>query len=112
MMLSLLFADVCYLDQSTTFRDEEVKLMADRIITMRVKLRARLEELGSKKSWNHVTDQIGMFCFTGLTPAEVDKLTKEYHIYLTKNGRISVAGISSSNVNYLAESIHAVTSSK
>ena len=45
----------------------------------------------------------------GLTPAEVDRLTKEYHIYLTKNGRISVAGVTSSNVNYLAEAIHAVT---
>jgi len=83
--------------------------MADRIISMRQKLRHRLEELGSKKDWKHVTDQIGMFCYTGLTPAEVDRLTKEYHIYLTKNGRISVAGVTSSNVNYLAEAIHAVT---
>lgn len=89
--------------------EEEVKLMADRIITMRQRLRGRLEELGSSRSWKHVTDQIGMFCFTGLKPAEVDKLTNEYHIYLTKNGRISIAGISSSNVNYLAEAIHAVT---
>lgn len=37
-----------------------------------------------------------MFCFTGLTPAQVEKLTKEHHIYLTKDGRISVAGASSS----------------
>ncbi|KAI9471133.1 aspartate transaminase aat1 [Coemansia sp. RSA 989] len=87
----------------------EVKLMADRIIGMRTALRGRLEELGSSLSWNHITDQIGMFCFTGLTPAQVDRLAREFHIYLTRDGRVSMAGISSTNVNYLAESIHAVT---
>ncbi|PIA14358.1 mitochondrial aspartate aminotransferas-like protein [Coemansia reversa NRRL 1564] len=87
----------------------EVKLMADRIIGMREALRGRLEELGSTLSWKHITDQIGMFCFTGLNPTQVDRLAQEFHIYLTRDGRVSMAGISSSNVNYLAESIHAVT---
>ncbi|KAJ2356735.1 aspartate transaminase aat1 [Coemansia sp. RSA 2618] len=87
----------------------EVKLMADRIIAMRTMLRARLEQLGSTQKWNHITDQIGMFCFTGLTPGQVDRLAQEFHIYLTRDGRVSMAGISSSNVNYLAESIHKVT---
>ncbi|KAI9502642.1 aspartate transaminase aat1 [Coemansia spiralis] len=88
---------------------DEVKLMANRIIGMRTALRSRLEELGSKKSWNHITDQIGMFCYTGLKPEQVDRLTKEFHVYLTRDGRVSVAGITSGNVNYLAESIHNVT---
>jgi aspartate/tyrosine/aromatic aminotransferase len=44
----------------------EVKGMADRIIGMRTQLRQRLAALGSQRSWAHVTDQIGMFCFTGL----------------------------------------------
>ncbi|KAJ2558022.1 aspartate transaminase aat1 [Coemansia sp. RSA 1933] len=87
----------------------EVKLMADRIIAMRSALRARLELLGSTHSWAHITDQIGMFCYTGLTPAQVDRLAAEFHIYLTRDGRVSVAGITSANVNYLAESIHNVT---
>lgn len=88
---------------------DEVKLMANRIISMRTALRGRLEELGSKKSWNHITDQIGMFCYTGLTPEQVDRLAQEFHIYLTRDGRVSMAGISSTNVSYLAESIHKVT---
>jgi aspartate aminotransferase len=50
-----------------------------------------------------------MFAFTGLTPEQVAKITKEHHIYLTKDGRISVAGITPHNVRHLAESIHAVT---
>lgn len=88
----------------------DVKHMADRIISMRKQLRAGIEGAGNKRSWQHVTDQIGMFCYTGLKPEEVERLTKEFHIYLTKDGRISVAGISSKNVNYVAESIHKVTS--
>ncbi|CAO3658484.1 unnamed protein product [Umbelopsis vinacea] len=88
----------------------EVKFMADRIITMRNKLRGHLEnDFGSKQSWNHITEQIGMFCYTGLSPEQVDKLRDDWHIYLTRDGRISIAGISSHNVKYLAEAIHNVT---
>jgi aspartate aminotransferase len=50
-----------------------------------------------------------MFCFSGLTPEQVDKLTSDWHIYMTKNGRISMAGVFSSRVKYLAEAIHSVT---
>ena len=49
----------------------EVKTMADRIIAMRTALRTELEALGSKHSWNHITDQIGMFAFTGLEAEQV-----------------------------------------
>jgi len=87
----------------------EVKGMADRIISMRQKLVAHLKQLGSKRDWSHITNQIGMFCFTGLNPEQVDRLTNEFHVYLTRNGRISIAGMSSNNVEYLAKSIHEVT---
>jgi len=87
----------------------EVKAMADRIITMREKLVSHLKGFGSTKDWSHITNQIGMFCYTGLKPEQVDKLTNEHHIYLTRNGRISVAGLSSRNVEYVAKAIHEVT---
>jgi len=95
----------------TTLWRKEVKVMADRIITMRKKLSDGLKELGSKRDWAHIVNQIGMFCYSGLTPEQVDKLAQEYHIYMTRNGRISMAGVSSKNVNYLAKAIHTVTSS-
>ena len=44
--------------------------MADRIIQMRHVLRNELVKIGSKLPWNHITDQIGMFAFTGLTEAQ------------------------------------------
>lgn len=43
------------------------------------------------------------------TIVQVEKLIKEHSVYLTKDGRISVAGISSNNVGYLAKALHDVT---
>jgi len=87
----------------------DVKGMADRIISMRAQLRDGLAKNGSSRDWKHITDQIGMFAFTGMTPAQVEKITKDYSVYLTKDGRISIAGITSGNVGHLAEGMAAVT---
>ncbi|PVZ97068.1 hypothetical protein BB558_000797 [Smittium angustum] len=89
---------------------DEVKYMADRIISMRTLLRSHLEnDCGSKLDWSHITSQIGMFCFTGVSPDKVQRLRDEFHIYLTSNGRISIPGANSKNVKYIAESFHQVT---
>jgi len=87
----------------------DVKGMADRIIAMRTQLKAGLEKEGSTLNWQHITDQIGMFCFTGMTQDQVAEITKNHSVYLTKDGRISMAGITSGNVSYLAAAMHAVT---
>ena len=87
----------------------DVKTMADRIIAMRQKLKAGMERNGSSHNWDHITDQIGMFCFTGMKQEQVEKITKDFSVYLTKDGRISMAGVTSKNVDYLADAMHAVT---
>lgn len=46
--------------------------MADRIISMRTQLVSNLKKEGSSHNWQHITDQIGMFCFTGLKPEQVN----------------------------------------
>ncbi len=48
--------------------------MAERIISMRTLLRQNLEDLNSTMPWNHVTEQIGMFCFSGISPEQVRPL--------------------------------------
>ena len=90
----------------------ECKAMADRIIAMRAALRDELGKTGTTLAWGHITSQIGMFCFTGLQPAEVARMTSEHHIYLTKDGRISMAGLNSANVAYVAAALHEVTASR
>jgi aspartate aminotransferase len=50
--------------------------------------------------------QIGMFSFTGLSPEMSEFLVKEKHVYLLKSGRISMCGLTPSNMDYVASSIH------
>lgn len=90
----------------------EVKIMATRIMQMRALLKQNLVDMGSILDWNHIINQIGMFCFTGLNEKQVGILTNEFHIYLTKDGRISISGITSANIKYLASAIHSVTSNR
>lgn len=59
-------------------RLEEVHGMANRIIKMREQLVDGLKKEGSSHNWQHVIDQIGMFCFTGLKPEQVR--TNAHHI--------------------------------
>ena len=90
----------------------ECAAMAERIGGMRLKLREEIEAAGSTHDWSHVTQQIGMFAFTGMTAAMCDELTAEHAIYLTKDGRISIAGLNAGNVATVARAIHAVTDGK
>jgi aspartate aminotransferase len=84
--------------------------MAARIADMRQLLRGELEAAGSALDWSHVTQQIGMFCFTGMTAVMVEELTEKHNIFLTKDGRISIAGINPGNVKKIAAAMHDVTS--
>ena len=83
---------------------EELREVSERINTVRVQLAKKLEENGCG-DWSHITRQIGMFSFTGLSPAQVERLTNQWHIYLLKNGRISLAGINEGNLAYVVEAI-------
>ncbi|KAF4348435.1 hypothetical protein F8388_019530 [Cannabis sativa] len=85
----------------------ELKAMADRIISMRQQLFDAIQSRGTPGDWSHIIKQIGMFTFTGLNSQQVAFMTKEYHIYMTSDGRISMAGLSSRTVPHLADAIHA-----
>ncbi|KAG5724751.1 hypothetical protein E4T56_gene9098, partial [Termitomyces sp. T112] len=91
----------------------EVKGMADRIISMREKLyNALTHDLKTPGEWGHIKSQIGMFSFTGLTPEHTKVLAERAHVYMTSNGRISMAGLNDSNIEYFAESVDAAVKGK
>ena len=50
-----------------------------------------------------------MFAYTGMTEAQVLQIRADHHVYMTNDGRISIAGVNTKNVQYIAQSIHAVT---
>ena len=98
------------LNDKQLFQEWEANLrtMSSRIIDMRKALRSKLEDMGTPGSWKHITEQIGMFSFTGLTEIQVQKLRDDAHIYMTKNGRISMAGLNTHNVDYFAKAVDKV----
>lgn len=95
------------LNDESLFADweEDLRTMSGRIIAMRKALKAELDRLQTPGNWDHITGQIGMFSFTGLAEAQVAELRSKWHVYLTKNGRISMAGLNDGNVKYFAEAV-------
>ncbi|XP_030748126.1 aspartate aminotransferase, cytoplasmic [Sitophilus oryzae] len=82
-----------------------IKTMSSRIIDMRKRLREELERLGAPGTWNHITEQIGMFSYTGLNAEQSQHMVKMHHVYMLSSGRISMCGLTHSNVEYVAKSI-------
>ncbi|KAI3891428.1 hypothetical protein MKX03_020710 [Papaver bracteatum] len=84
----------------------EMEAMAGRIKGVRQKLYDSLSAKDkSGKDWSFILKQIGMFSFTGLNKAQSDNMTDKWHIYMTKDGRISLAGLSLAKCEYLADAI-------
>ncbi|KAG8354005.1 hypothetical protein FVEN_g8116 [Fusarium venenatum] len=79
--------------------------MSERMKSMRRSLYQGLKRREVKGSWEHLLTDIGMFSMTGLTRAQVDKLRTDHHVYLLPSGRLSVTGLTSGNVDYVAEAL-------
>lgn len=88
--------------------EQEVTDMRNRINTMRSLFVETLNEKGVEKDFSHIARQRGMFSFSGLNPEQVKRLREEYAIYIVGSGRINVAGMTESNMDYLCESIASV----
>ena len=85
--------------------EDEVAQMRDRINGLREKLVTKLAASGVSKDFAFIQDQRGMFSYSGLTLEQVRTLRSEYSIYIADTGRMSIAGVSDDNIDYLCESI-------
>ncbi|MFB2733043.1 amino acid aminotransferase [Shewanella mangrovisoli] len=84
---------------------DELKVMRDRINGNRAILVEKLKANGVERDFGFIARQKGMFSFLGVNPEQVARLQKEFSIYMVGSSRISIAGISEDNVDYLAKSI-------
>jgi len=87
----------------------ELKVMSDRIACMRQSLYENLKKQGSELNWDHIIRQIGMFAYTGVSKDQVKRLKQEFHVYLTDDGRISISGLNTKNIELVAKAFHEVT---
>ncbi|XP_054854256.1 putative aspartate aminotransferase, cytoplasmic 2 [Eublepharis macularius] len=83
-----------------------LRMLVERIMLIREKLKEKLRILGTPGSWEHLTAQSGICSFIGLRPSQVEFLVKHKHIYLFENKQINICSISSKNLDYVAQSIH------
>ncbi len=88
--------------------EAELATMRNRIKLMRAMLVERLHERLPESDFRYMLRQRGMFSYTGLTKAQVQRLREEFSIYAIDTGRICVAALNSRNVDDVAAAIAAV----
>lgn len=86
----------------------ELDEMRTRIAGMAKLLHDTLKREAPDHDFSHLTRSNGMFCFLGISPEQVERLKKDFGVYMVGSSRINVAGITPNNVDYLAASIAAV----
>ncbi len=86
----------------------EVAEMRERILAMRRALHAALAKKLPGRDFGYFLSQRGMFSYTGLTPAQVDRLREEHAVYLIRSGRMCVAALNTRNVELTANAMAAV----
>lgn len=86
----------------------EVQAMRDRITSMRTRFADTMRAMGVDRDFSFITQQRGMFSFSGLSPEQVDRLRSEYAIYIVRSGRINVAGMTEANMERLCQAVTAV----
>ncbi|MGE0310817.1 MAG: amino acid aminotransferase [Lautropia sp.] len=86
----------------------ELGAMRERIRAMRAGLVERLKAAGAKIDADYIVRQRGMFSYTGLTPAQVDRLRTDHAIYAVASGRICIAALNPGNLDRVAKAIAAV----
>lgn len=86
----------------------ELAAMRDRVNTLRRTLADSLTQKGYGEQFGAVGRQTGMFSLLNLAPEQVAVVQKDKSIYFPANGRINVAGLTESNIPYVAEAIAGV----
>ena len=103
-----LVAGVLGSDELRAQWESELGGMRERIHALRAGLVSKLAALGAPE-FGFIQQQAGMFSYSGLTTAQVDRLREEYAIYAIGTGRICVAALSSQNLDKVAEAVYAVS---
>jgi aromatic-amino-acid transaminase len=95
-------------DKLRALWEEELAGMRVRIKAMRGALVAALKAAGVKQDLGFVTEQLGMFSYSGLSAAQMQRLRSEFGVYGVDSGRICVAALNEGNLPTVAQAMAAV----
>ena len=79
--------------------------MRNRIKQMRIAFRSGLEAAGVPQDLSHITSQAGMFSYSGLSVAQMQRLRTEYHVYGLDSGRLCMAGLNTKNLDFVVDAV-------
>ncbi|MGB2359541.1 MAG: aminotransferase class I/II-fold pyridoxal phosphate-dependent enzyme, partial [Porticoccaceae bacterium] len=88
--------------------EAELTEVRERIQSMRSLLADNINGNAAGIDFSHIKQQKGMFSFLGLNTAQLDQLREEYGVYIVSSSRVNLAGINSSNIDHLSNSILSV----
>jgi aromatic-amino-acid transaminase len=88
--------------------EADVAAMRLRIGAMRRSLHEVLSAKRPGRDFGYFLSQRGMFSYTGLSAAQVDRLRDEFGVYLVRSGRVCIAGLNTGNVERTATAMAAV----
>ena len=88
--------------------ESELAAMRTRMLAMRQTLHGVLSAKLPGRDFGYFLSQRGMFSYTGLSAAQVDRLREEFAVYLIRSGRLCVAGLNKGNVEATAQAMAAV----
>ena len=89
--------------------EEELAGMRTRIKQMRALLVDKLHAAGVQQDLSYITRQKGMFSYSGLSKAQMQRLRSEFGVYGVDSGRICVAALNQGNIDAVAKAIAAVS---
>lgn len=87
---------------------QELAEMRNRINGLRSTIVEALHSRGVAQDFSFIEKQHGMFSFLSITPEQIERLQKEYSIYIVGSSRVNVAGVSKANINYFADAVATV----
>lgn len=85
--------------------EQELGEMRERIRGMRLAMVEQLSALNCTRDFSFVARQRGMFSYSGLTAAQVERLQSEFAIYAVNTGRICVAALNHNNLDAVTRAI-------
>ncbi|ATC93978.1 amino acid aminotransferase [Pseudoalteromonas tunicata] len=92
----------------TALWHQELAEMRDRINGLRTLIVDSLNAQGIDQDFSFIKHQFGMFSFLGINKEQIDRLQKEYGIYMVGSSRVNVAGVSHANIDYFSKAVASV----
>ena len=105
---AVIVSDILTTPELKALWEQELATMRERVIEMRVAFRAGLEAAKVPQDVSYITAQTGLFSYSGLSVAQMQRLRQDFHVYGLDSGRLCIAGLNPGNLDHAVAAVAAV----